>query len=123
MFCTNCGKEIMNNEKVCSSCGAVVEPIVQLKVEKNVYAAEQKSRIAAGLLGIFLGCYGAHNFYLGYTAKAVIQLVSTIIGYVLSCIFIGYFVIFGIGIWVLIESIMIFSGSINVDAKGIPLKD
>ena len=113
----------MNNETVCSSCGTAVELILEPKAEKNIYGAEQKSRIAAGLLGIFLGCYGAHNFYLGYTAKAVIQLVSTIIGYVLSCIFIGYFVIFGIGIWVLIESIMIFAGNINVDAKGIPLKD
>jgi TM2 domain-containing membrane protein YozV len=123
MFCRNCGKEIMNNEPFCSACGTAVEGFVQAKTTNNVYSADQKSRIAAGLLGIFLGCYGVHNFYLGYTAKAVIQLVSTIIGYVLSCIFIGYFIIAGIGIWVLIESIMIFAGSINVDAKGVPLKD
>ena len=26
-----------------------------------------KSKMAAGLLGIFLGTFGVHNFYLGYT--------------------------------------------------------
>lgn len=25
-----------------------------------------KSKMAAGLLGIFLGSFGVHNFYLGY---------------------------------------------------------
>lgn len=39
-----------------------------------------KSKMAAGLLGIFLGSFGVHNFYLGYTTKAVIQLVCTIVG-------------------------------------------
>lgn len=40
-----------------------------------------KSKMAAGLLGIFLGAFGVHNFYLGYTTKAVIQLCLTL----LSC--------------------------------------
>ena len=33
-----------------------------------------KSKVAAGLLAIFLGAFGVHNFYLGYTGKAVAQL-------------------------------------------------
>lgn len=127
MFCRNCGKELMDNEAFCSACGTAVEkmeePVVQPKASKNVYGANQKSRIAAGILGILLGCYGAHNFYLGYTTKAVLQLVGTIIGIVLSCLYIGYLFIFGIYVWGLIEGIMIFAGSINVDANGIPLKD
>ena len=32
-----------------------------------------KQKLVAGLLAIFLGCYGVHNFYLGYTKKAVMQ--------------------------------------------------
>ena len=74
-----------------------------------------KSKMAAGLLGIFLGSFGVHNFYLGYTGKAVAQLLIT----VLTCGF-GSFVS---GIWGLVEGIMILSGNINVDGKNIPLKD
>ena len=35
------------------------------------YGYAQKSKIVAGLLGLFLGGLGVHNFYLGYTGKAV----------------------------------------------------
>ena len=42
--------------------------------------APLKSKMAAGLLGIFLGCFGVHNFYLGYTTKAVIQLCFRYLG-------------------------------------------
>ena len=47
---------------------------------------QNKSKIAAGLLGIFLGSLGIHNFYLGYTKKAILQLCLTIGGYVLGFI-------------------------------------
>jgi TM2 domain-containing membrane protein YozV len=75
----------------------------------------RKSKIAAGLLGILLGAFGVHNFYLGYTGKAVAQLLIT----VLSC---GILSIVS-GIWGLVEGIMILTGSINTDANGVPLKD
>lgn len=42
----------------------------------------KKSRLVALLLGIFLGSYGAHNFYLGKPKRAVIQLALCIIGYI-----------------------------------------
>ncbi|MBQ7765619.1 MAG: TM2 domain-containing protein [Lachnospiraceae bacterium] len=80
-----------------------------------------KQKIVAGLLGIFLGAYGAHNFYLGYTKKAIIQLVCTLVGLVLSILFIGVFVVLGISIWALVEAIMIFTGKIATDANGNPL--
>ena len=68
-----------------------------------------KSKMAAGLLGIFLGGFGVHNFYLGFTSKAVIQIVVSLI----TC---------GIGsLWGFIEGIMILTGSINTDASGRPL--
>ena len=87
---------------------------------------DQKSKLAAGLLGIFLGSLGVHNFYLGHTGKAVGQLVGTIVGYVLLIVVIGIFIIAGISIWALIEGILILSarpGSYpwGVDARGIPL--
>ena len=75
----------------------------------NMMATPPKSKMAAGLLGIFLGGFGVHNFYLGFTSKAVIQLVLSIC----SC---------GIGsIWGFIEGILILTGSINTDADGRPL--
>lgn len=76
---------------------------------------EPKSKMAAGLLGIFLGSLGIHNFYLGYTGKALAQLLITL----LTC-GVGATVT---GIWGLIEGIMILTGSIAVDGKGVPLRD
>lgn len=74
-----------------------------------------KSKVTAGLLGIFLGGFGVHNFYLGYTSKAVVQLLLS----VLSC---G--ALYAISeIWGLIEGVMILCGSIKQDGKGLPLKD
>jgi len=79
------------------------------------YQADLKSKMLAGLFGVFLGSFGVHNFYLGFTGKAVAQLLLTL----LTC---------GIGatissIWGLIEGIMILCGNINTDAQGRPLKD
>lgn len=73
-----------------------------------------KPKMAAGLLGIFLGAFGVHNFYLGYTTKAVIQLCLTL----LSCGILS----FASGIWGFIEGIMLLTGSINVDGNGMPLQ-
>lgn len=74
-----------------------------------------KSKLVAGLLGIFLGSVGVHNFYLGYTGKAVAQLLIA----VLTC---GFGVTIT-SIWGLIEGIMILTGSISTDAQGLPLGD
>ena len=74
---------------------------------------QPKSKLVAGLLGIFLGCLGVHNFYLGYTGKAIAQLLITL----LSCFALSPLS----AIWGLIEGILLLVGSINVDANGIPL--
>lgn len=107
-FCSNCGAEIKEGANVCLNCGKMVES--EVTVDPNA-----KSKMAAGLLGIFLGSLGIHNFYLGYTGKDVAQLLITI----LSC---GFLAIVS-EIWGLIEGIQILTGSISVDAKGVPLKD
>ena len=109
-FCSNCGAELNDEQEICLKCGVKVK-------NSNVNNANlnAKSKIAAGLLGIFLGAFGIHNFYLGYTGKAVGQLLMT----VLSC---GILSIVS-GIWGLVEGIMILSGSINTDANGNSLSD
>lgn len=81
--------------------------------DKQEYST--KSKLAAGLFGIFFGALGVHNFYLGYIGKAVAQLLISI----LSC---GVFA--GVSsIWGLIEGIMILSSKDSKDASGKLLKD
>ncbi|MDR2230006.1 MAG: TM2 domain-containing protein [Flavobacteriaceae bacterium] len=41
------------------------------------YKSEKK--VAAGVLGILLGGFGVHKFYLGYTKAGVIQLIATFV--------------------------------------------
>ena len=115
-FCANCGNQLQPGAVVCMSCGFSA-------ASKPMAAPGAKSKMAAGLLGIFLGCWGVHNFYLGYTGKAVGQLVLSIIGILTSCLYIGVFLILAAEIWGLIEGIMILSGSINTDAQGNLLAD
>lgn len=98
-YCANCGGETGEYAAVCVHCG------VPLKK-----AAAGKSRLAAGLLGIFLGGLGIHNFYLGFVGKAIAQILLSF------C--------FGIGaIWGFIEGILILTGNIDKDANGVPLSD
>jgi TM2 domain-containing membrane protein YozV len=42
-------------------------------------------KLAAGLTGIFLGAFGVHKFVLGYTKPAVIMLVVSLAGGVVTC--------------------------------------
>lgn len=109
-FCHNCGQQMQPGAAFCTNCGA--QPIVNPNNNPNA-----KSKLAAGLLGIFLGGFGVHNFYLGNTGKAVAQLLICLLG---SCLVVGPAVA---GIWGLIEGIMILCGKITTDAKGVPLKD
>lgn len=44
-----------------------------------------KSKVAAGLLGIFLNWLGIHKFYLGYSKEGVIMLLVSILGGIVTC--------------------------------------
>lgn len=108
-YCANCGKELTDEQDICLNCG------VRVKKSTTSSVPNAKSKLAAGLFGIFLGAFGVHNFYLGFTGKAVAQLLIT----VLSC---------GIlspvsAIWGLIEGIMILSSNDYKDADGNTLRD
>jgi len=108
-YCDKCGTKLNPGAAFCSKCANPVNGTTQV---------QGKSKIGAGLLGIFLGSLGIHNFYLGYNGKAVAQLLLTIIGWAVC----------GLGpiaatIWGLIEGIEILSGYIKTDANGIPLVD
>ena len=131
-YCTNCGtkKESVNDTQICSACknplpqGAVFCPQCGSPVSATPNAQNPNpgiperrcSKLAAGLLGILLGCIGVHNFYLGYTGKAVAQVILGTVG-IVAC-GIGPMVS---GIWGLIEGIQILTGAINKDGNGAPL--
>lgn len=107
-YCPNCGQQTQMGNPVCMNCG--------IALNSAAFGPKGgKSKVAAGLLGIFLGAFGVHNFYLGYTGKAVAQLVITLatcgMGSVIS------------GIWGFVEGIMILTGSINTDSDGRLLND
>lgn len=127
MFCRKCGKEVEDGREYCAECEAQVntqEAKEKVEVVKEInndntnqgYTNEKrKSKIAAGLLGIFLGSLGIHNFYLGYVGKGIAQLLMT----VLTCGFLSPVS----AIWGLIEGIFILSGDIDKDENGVPLRD
>ena len=130
MFCKNCGAQIVdgasacgmcgcvvgNGQNFCSNCGAQIQPGAAFCTQcgatttQNQSVGQRKSKMAAGLLGIFLGGFGVHNFYLGFIGKAVAQIILNF------CCGIG-------AIWGFIEGILILTGNINRDANGVPLGD
>lgn len=121
-YCPNCGRRANPNADVCIGCGIALHRYPNYRSEyngyqnyRNAYSTPQKSKIIAGLLGIFLGGLGIHNFYLGYKGKAIAQLLISVLSF-------GFLAIIS-SIWGLIEGILILVGTIDCDANGVPLKD
>ena len=132
-FCPNCGQKVEKEEDIKKDDGSLYCPKCGQKVDKNIIYCpvcgqkvdgskinnpNQRSKIGAGLLGIFIGYLGVHNFYLGYTSKGIAQILLTTIG-IFAC---------GLGpiiswTWGLVEGILILTGSINLDADGNRLQD
>ncbi|HOI46810.1 MAG TPA: TM2 domain-containing protein [Bacilli bacterium] len=112
MFCSSCGSEISDKAVVCVHCGKDVTP--KSHAETN---ANSKSKMVAGLLAIFVGPLGIHNFYLGYTTNGIIQLLLSTVG---AFLVVGPFVAW---IWAIVEAVQIFTGKIDKDAQGNLLKD
>lgn len=110
-YCDKCGSKLSQGASFCSNCA---NPVNGTKPSTGT----GKSKVVVGLLAIFLGSLGIHNFYLGYKDKAMAQLLLTVVGWT----------VIGIGpivssIWALVEGIQIFTGSINKDADGVELVD
>lgn len=133
MFCKNCGNPMDVNQPVCTRCGCARGagssfcPACGWRQEPGTENCSQcgcgltiqsvpggKSKLAAGLLGIFLGCLGIHNFYLGYRGKAWGQLLITVLS-LGTLSFIS-------GIWGLVEGIFYLTGRRSSDAMGNPLR-
>lgn len=138
MNCRNCGASVPADVTRCVKCGSYLEAAPAPPREAPSAPASQqepapetqpvgpavKSKVTAGVLGILLGEFGAHRFYLGYTQIALVQLLITVLlGFplILAC-GIGFYVIVGMWIWGLVEGICILSDVIDRDAQNRPLK-
>ena len=113
MYCRSCGENIGENVSYCPSCGAKTG----IGTTSTYVTENAKSRVVAGVLALFFGGLGIHNFYLGYHDKAVAQLLLSTIGLI---ILIGPLIA---EVWAFIEAIQLFTGNIRYDANGELLRD
>jgi TM2 domain-containing membrane protein YozV len=135
MYCRYCSQPITGAEAVCPRCGQPVSNVGAPPAQgfgtppgqpsagfrQNVVGAPgmpysptaaggaPKQRVAYILLGLFLGTLGVHNFYAGYTGKAVAQLLVTLLTGWLGV------PILAIWIWNIVEII-----TVERDATGVP---
>ena len=65
-FCVNCWGEIDYRAEICPKCGLR---------QPSIASADGKNRVKAGVLGILLGGFGIHKFYLGKIGWGVLYLV------------------------------------------------
>ena len=102
MYCQNCGKEISDQASFCPNCGHPVRSAAMGPGFRTDKTVSPKSRLAALLLCFFLGWLGVHRFYVGKVGTGVAMI----------------FTLGGLGIWVLIDFIMIIVGGFtDIDGK------
>jgi len=74
-------------------------------------AGGDNKKILAGILAIVLGSLGIHKFVLGYQKEGIILLAITLIGYVLTCVGVGVFIVWITMLIGLIEGIIYLTKS------------
>ncbi|HIW86291.1 MAG TPA: TM2 domain-containing protein [Candidatus Eubacterium faecipullorum] len=146
MYCKNCGIELNENAAVCVNCGAAkgmggaycqncgqpVHPGAAFCLNCGAALAADtvqtgdKSKVAAGLLAIFLGHLGIHWFYLKFNAKGIINIVLTLVCLLFTflLVFLSWLTFLGLAaIWVynIVIAIKIFTGK-QKDADGKALR-
>lgn len=74
-------------------------------------AGGDNKKILAGILAIILGSLGIHKFILGYQKEGFILLAVTLVGWVLTCVGVGIFLVWITGLIGLIEGIIYLTKS------------
>lgn len=83
-FCGHCGAMMRRAASACPGCQAPQGTTVTAAMPHTLLAPAVTdtgpSRIACGLIALFLGYFGIHKFMLGYTLEGVVMLLITLIG-------------------------------------------
>ncbi|MEO7086177.1 MAG: TM2 domain-containing protein [Gemmatimonadaceae bacterium] len=98
-FCRACGRTMDAKSVMCINCGAMQDG-GGLQTESAMLHSGKRV-LPTALLCFFLGVFGVHRFYVGKIGTGFIQL----------------FTIGGLGIWWLIDMILILAGSFR-DSEG-----
>jgi TM2 domain-containing membrane protein YozV len=104
-----------------------VPPIPQARPPVGRYAPGRRvghrSKVVAGLLGIFLGGLGVHRFYMGYTGIGLLMLVLCVLGGTAGLVCIPVPCVGGgfVWLWGLVEGIICLCGGMR-DADGLELR-
>lgn len=83
------------------------------RIGRGFRALAGDNQLIAALLAFFLGGFGIHRFYLGYTKIGIIQLAMLIVGSVLSLVIVGIPILIALYVWVLIDLIRILLGKLE----------
>jgi TM2 domain-containing membrane protein YozV len=75
--CPFCFEPIQIEARKCKNCGELLDPTL-VRASVQVHQHDEPSRIAAALLAIFLGHFGAHKFYLGQSGRGVVYLLLNV---------------------------------------------
>ncbi|MBU2958069.1 TM2 domain-containing protein [Paracoccus sp. 1_MG-2023] len=78
----------------------------QMLIEQRI-GNEAKSPVAAYLLCLFLGWFGAHRIYLGRTGSGVAMLIMSLTGIVLSVLILPLALLVVTGIWAFVDLFLI----------------
>lgn len=97
IHCRGCGKQIHETAITCPHCGAP-------QTGSSAQNASDKQKLPAALLCFFLGFLGIHRFYVGKIGTGILMILT----------------LGGLGIWTLIDFIMILLGKFE-DKAGRPL--
>ncbi|HSW62020.1 MAG TPA: TM2 domain-containing protein [Dissulfurispiraceae bacterium] len=91
-FCADCGAIIKAKAEICPKCGVRQSPPPMMS-SLGQMALNGKSKLAAGLFGIFLGGFGIHKFYLGKTGMGILYLlfcwtfIPAVVGFIEGILF------------------------------------
>ena len=141
-FCPACGSPTNEEAVMCVNCGVGLVPPVPTEQKGT------KSRVVAGILAIFFGSLGVHNFYINRKKRAIAQLALTsllVLGFIfvfvaaLVDISLGgteilpivaiLWILLGFGcfiascIWSFVEAILLLCGATATDGQGKLFKD